>query len=93
MMMRPRSYGSLNRAIARSISYSLRQYGKQNKYKSNNVNTYKNTNTSNINNPEINIVTGFAVIVLITFIVALPFLFPVFWVIYFVLWMLYLMFK
>lgn len=49
MMMRPRHYSTLNRTIARSITYSLRQYDRKNQYKSN-KNTYTNNNAIYNNN-------------------------------------------
>jgi len=45
MMMRPRNYGTLNRCIARSITYALRDSNRK-KYSKNNSNTYTNQNPS-----------------------------------------------
>jgi len=41
MMLRPRNYGSLNRAVARSLTYALRDYNRKGN---------KRSNVSNVNN-------------------------------------------
>jgi hypothetical protein len=53
MMLRPRSYGILNRSIARSVSYALRDNNRR-KYKSN-----KNTHINNtVKMPQVNSTEG-----------------------------------
>jgi hypothetical protein len=47
MRMRARKYGIINRSIARSITYSLRNHGKKNSHK---TTTYRVTNTNSSEN-------------------------------------------
>ena len=50
MRMYPRHNSMMNRLVARSVTYALRDYGRKNRggrnYSSNKVNTYANNNTN-----------------------------------------------
>ena len=59
-MMRPRSYSTLNRAVAKAIGHSVndyyRQRDKQKKYDK--INTYKATNNNAVKMPQVNNTEG-----------------------------------
>ena len=80
--MRPRRYGTLNRAVARSVTYSLRGYGK--KPKRNNY-TYENQNNINSTPPISNSIAIIIESILLIFVLIFAIQYPILWILYFVL--------
>lgn len=86
-MMRPRRYGIINRSIARSVSYSLRNYNKG-KPMSKPIHNNSNTNT------EISLSDGILIIfITLLLFVGLAFVFPTFGIISLVIIFFICMFK
>ena len=82
MQMRPRHYSTLNRAVARSVTYALRDYGKKPRR-----NNYTYVNQNNINStPPISNETAITIGVIgLIFLIGLAILYPALWVLYFIL--------
>lgn len=83
MMMRPRHYSTLNRAIARSITYSLRNNNRQKYHKSNYNNTYNQNNISTRQTENNDTAVAIGIITLLIMI-GLAIAFPVLWIFYLV---------
>ncbi len=82
MQMHPRKYGTLNRAVARSVTYALRGYGK--KPRRNNY-TYVNQNGNNSIPPIKNSVALIVESILLIFVLIFAIQYPILLVLYFVL--------
>ena len=81
MQMRPRHYSTMNRAVARSVTYALRGYGKKSKRSKYTYLNQDNNSVSPISNE-----TAIAISIIgLIFLVGLAFLYPGLWILYFIL--------
>jgi len=86
MMIRPRSYSVLNRAVAKAISHSVNDYYRQKNRQEKYNNTYQNYNSTKTNNTNRDESVGGIVwitLILMAFI-GLAVVFPWLWYLYFV---------
>lgn len=82
MMMRPIRYGTLNRAVARSVTYALRVYGKKPRKSKYTYENQNNINSTLLISNETAITIG---VIGLIFLIGFAFLYPVLWVLYFIL--------
>ena len=82
MQMHPRKYGTLNRAVARSVTYALRVYGKKPRKSKYTYENQNNINSTLLISNETAITIG---VIGLIFLLGLAIQYPALWILYFIL--------